>query len=72
MNDEIKMNYLDPESPLHEGMQNRIWVTRKYAAECLDAIPSEECKEYHKNSCIQINYQGKSHFVKCDAIPSQD
>jgi hypothetical protein len=26
----------------------------------IDVKPSKECKEYHENSCIQINKDGKT------------
>lgn len=31
----------------------------------LDATPSEECKEYHRNSCIQINHDDKTYLMRC-------
>jgi len=39
----------------------------KGTKECivLDAIPSEECKEYHRNSFIQYNFIDKTILKRC-------
>lgn len=35
---------------------SHVYVPEKYPGPiALDATPSKECSEYHKNSCIQIN-----------------
>lgn len=38
----------------------------------LNATPSEECKEYHKNSYIQINVDGKNMLEKCDTSKKRE
>ncbi len=30
----------------------------------IDVKPSKECREYHENSCIQVNIDGKSYVKK--------
>jgi hypothetical protein len=39
----------------------------KGSSDCiaLDAISSQEMKEYHKNSVLQINKDGKSYLMRC-------
>lgn len=42
-----------------------IYIPEKYDGSiALDAKPSKECEDYHKNSCIQINISDKTILKK--------
>lgn len=36
----------------------------------IDMTPSKECKEYHENSYIQVNVDGKTIHKRCGALNS--
>jgi hypothetical protein len=37
-----------------------------------DAIPSKECKEYHENSCIQMDVNGQNILKRCGTPNSME
>lgn len=44
-----------------------IYLPDKYPGPiAMDAKPSKKCDEYHKNSCIQINHEGKNILKKAN------
>ena len=55
-----------PNQPERSKREDGYFVI-KGSNECiaLDAILSKECKEYHENSCIQINKDNKSYLMRC-------
>ena len=71
LNEDFKFNTIQPERSKRED----VFVYRPDTYQgpiAINATPSKECKEYHKNSCIQINVNDENILKRCGALNSNE